>query len=155
MKFRASAALIDIEGTVGSIAFVRDVLFPYASARLDAYVAEHEGDPKVREILELRKYFSHRFDLLMSAKLAELGYELETELKPGKRGGMEYKTWDIKAAPGHEKGWNSINAKNSQFSNELAAYNAENAVSSSQSSGIGSLVGGLGTQFAHELQQLI
>lgn len=52
MKFRASAALIDIEGTVGSIAFVRDVLFPYASARLDAYVAEHEGDPKVREILD-------------------------------------------------------------------------------------------------------
>lgn len=38
----------------------------------------------------------------------------------------------------------SINAKNAQFSNELAAYNAENAVSSSQSSGIGSLIGGLG-----------
>lgn len=52
MKFRAHAALIDIEGTVGSIAFVRDVLFPYASARLDAYVRERRNDPKVREILD-------------------------------------------------------------------------------------------------------
>lgn len=38
----------------------------------------------------------------------------------------------------------SINAKNTQFNNELSAYNAENAVSSSEASGIGSLVGGLG-----------
>lgn len=52
MKLRASAALIDIEGTVGSIAFVRDVLFPYASARLDAYVEAHLDDPAVREILD-------------------------------------------------------------------------------------------------------
>ena len=52
MKFRANAALIDIEGTVGSIAFVRDVLFPYASARLDAYVETHLDDPPVRAILD-------------------------------------------------------------------------------------------------------
>ncbi|HTU70217.1 MAG TPA: acireductone synthase [Candidatus Baltobacteraceae bacterium] len=52
MRFRARVALIDIEGTVGSIAFVRDVLFPYASARIDAYVREHESDPAVREILD-------------------------------------------------------------------------------------------------------
>ncbi|HEY5348585.1 MAG TPA: acireductone synthase [Candidatus Lustribacter sp.] len=52
MRFRARAALIDIEGTVGSIAFVRDVLFPYASQRLDAYVHAHAGDALVREILD-------------------------------------------------------------------------------------------------------
>ncbi len=52
MRFRARAALIDIEGTVGSIAFVRDVLFPYASQRLDAYVHAHAGDAPVREILD-------------------------------------------------------------------------------------------------------
>ena len=40
---------------------------------------------KVHDIFELRKFFSHQFDLRMSAELAELGYELETELKPGKR----------------------------------------------------------------------
>ncbi len=52
MHFRAKAALLDIEGTVGSIAFVRDVLFPYASERLDAYVEAHAGDAPVRAILD-------------------------------------------------------------------------------------------------------
>ena len=50
----------------------------------------------------------------MSAKLAELGYEIETKLQPDGRGGMKYHTWDIKAAPGHEQDWQSINAKNSR-----------------------------------------
>jgi len=52
MTFRARAALIDIEGTLGSIAFVRDVLFPYASERMDAYVMSHRDDPAVRDVLD-------------------------------------------------------------------------------------------------------
>jgi enolase-phosphatase E1 len=52
VRFRARAALIDIEGTVGSIAFVRDVLFPYASERMDAYVLAHREDPAVRDVLD-------------------------------------------------------------------------------------------------------
>ncbi|HTZ56374.1 MAG TPA: acireductone synthase [Candidatus Acidoferrum sp.] len=52
MHFRARAALIDIEGTVGSIAFVRDVLFPYASERMDEYVTSHRDEPAVREVLD-------------------------------------------------------------------------------------------------------
>ena len=52
MHFRARAALIDIEGTVGSIAFVRDVLFPYASERMDEYVLAHRDEPAIREILD-------------------------------------------------------------------------------------------------------
>jgi enolase-phosphatase E1 len=52
LKFTAKAALIDIEGTVGSIAFVRDVLFPYASERMDEYVLAHRDDPAVREVLD-------------------------------------------------------------------------------------------------------
>ncbi len=52
MEFRASAALIDIEGTVGSIAFVRDVLFPYARDRMDQYVDRHKEDPRVRALLD-------------------------------------------------------------------------------------------------------
>lgn len=39
--FRARAILLDIEGTTGSIAFVHEVLFPYARARLAAFVADH------------------------------------------------------------------------------------------------------------------
>jgi enolase-phosphatase E1 len=48
----AQAALIDVEGTVGSIAFVRDVLFPYAKERLDGYVTAHLDEPEVRAILD-------------------------------------------------------------------------------------------------------
>ena len=52
MEFRAKAALVDIEGTVGSIAFVRDVLFPYAKERMDAYVHAHAEEPWMRAILD-------------------------------------------------------------------------------------------------------
>lgn len=52
MKFRASAALLDIEGTLGSIAFVRDVLFPYARERMDDYVRAHAEEPWMRAILD-------------------------------------------------------------------------------------------------------
>jgi len=41
------AVLIDIEGTVGSISFVKDVLFPYARRRLRAYVLENADRPDV------------------------------------------------------------------------------------------------------------
>jgi enolase-phosphatase E1 len=52
VKFRATAALIDIEGTAGSIAFVRDVLFPFAKERMDGYVHAHEDEPWMRAILD-------------------------------------------------------------------------------------------------------
>ncbi len=43
----ARAVLVDIEGTTSTIAFVHEVLFPYADARLDAYVAAHRREPEV------------------------------------------------------------------------------------------------------------
>jgi enolase-phosphatase E1 len=52
LNYRSKAALIDIEGTIGSISFVRDVLFPYASERLDAYVEAHLDDEAVGTILD-------------------------------------------------------------------------------------------------------
>lgn len=51
MRLRASVALIDIEGTVGSIAFVRDVLFPYVEKHMHAFVRAHQDDPEVRGLL--------------------------------------------------------------------------------------------------------
>jgi enolase-phosphatase E1 len=44
--------LTDIEGTAGSIAFVRDVLFPYARRELPRFVREHVADPEVRRWLD-------------------------------------------------------------------------------------------------------
>lgn len=46
------AILTDIEGTTSSIAFVKDVLFPYARRELPRFVREHGGDPEVRRWLD-------------------------------------------------------------------------------------------------------
>lgn len=44
--------LTDIEGTTSSISFVRDVLFPYARAKLPDFVRTHGHDPEVRRWLD-------------------------------------------------------------------------------------------------------
>jgi enolase-phosphatase E1 len=45
------AVLTDIEGTLGPVAFVREVLFPYAAAALPAFVRDQAGDPQVASLL--------------------------------------------------------------------------------------------------------
>ncbi|MDQ2701724.1 MAG: acireductone synthase [Pseudomonadota bacterium] len=45
--------LTDIEGTTSSIAFVKDVLFPYARGALPGFVREHGDAPEVRRWLDL------------------------------------------------------------------------------------------------------
>lgn len=45
------AILTDIEGTTTSIAFVYDVLFPYAAARLEATCGAPDPGPELREAL--------------------------------------------------------------------------------------------------------
>lgn len=52
MEFRADAALLDIEGTLGSMAFVHSVLFPFARERMDEYVRAHACEPDVRMLLD-------------------------------------------------------------------------------------------------------
>ncbi len=42
-----SAVLTDIEGTTTSIAFVKDVLFPFAERSLDGFLDAHADDPEV------------------------------------------------------------------------------------------------------------
>jgi len=42
------AILLDIEGTTTPIAFVHEVLFPYARARVHDYLRQHADDPGVR-----------------------------------------------------------------------------------------------------------
>lgn len=48
----ARAILTDIEGTTSSIAFVKDVLFPYARARLPRFIESHPEDPEVLRWLD-------------------------------------------------------------------------------------------------------
>ncbi|HEY7330671.1 MAG TPA: MobF family relaxase [Gemmataceae bacterium] len=54
---------------------------------------------KFRPIMDLRKYFSHRFDMYLSRGLTELGYDIETKFKTDRKGGRRYYSWDIKGIP--------------------------------------------------------
>ena len=51
MNVTARAVLVDIEGTTSTIAFVHEVLFPYADEHLDAYVAAHRTEPDVAQAM--------------------------------------------------------------------------------------------------------
>jgi len=44
--------LTDIEGTTSSLSFVKEVLFPYARARLAEYVQQHRDEPVVKAQLD-------------------------------------------------------------------------------------------------------
>lgn len=46
------AILTDIEGTTSSLSFVKDILFPYARARLADYVGAQRDNPDVRRCLD-------------------------------------------------------------------------------------------------------
>lgn len=46
------AILTDIEGTTSSLSFVKDVLFPYARARIAQFVQEQQNDEAVHALLQ-------------------------------------------------------------------------------------------------------
>ncbi|MBU6277218.1 MAG: acireductone synthase [Planctomycetes bacterium] len=48
--FDGRAILLDVEGTTSSIAFVVDVLFPFARAHAGAFLAAHRGDADLRRL---------------------------------------------------------------------------------------------------------
>jgi enolase-phosphatase E1 len=48
----ADIVLLDIEGTISPLSFVRDVLFAYSRERLTGFVADHRGDAVVETLLE-------------------------------------------------------------------------------------------------------
>jgi enolase-phosphatase E1 len=58
--FHVAAVVTDIEGTTTDIAFVHDVLFPYAREHMAAFLRDHAHVPAVRE------------QILATAKLANL-----------------------------------------------------------------------------------
>lgn len=51
--------LTDIEGTTTAIAFVKDTLFPFAAAELDAFLDAHEHDPAVAPVIAEVRAIAH------------------------------------------------------------------------------------------------
>lgn len=52
LKIAASVVLLDIEGTISPLSFVRDVLFAYSREHLEDFVASHRDDPAVAGLLK-------------------------------------------------------------------------------------------------------
>lgn len=76
MTFRAPcqirAIVTDIEGTTTDIAFVSQVLFPYAAAALPAFLAQHHAEPMVANELDAVRTLMHQ----PTASLAEVTEQL-------------------------------------------------------------------------------
>ena len=49
---RPEAIVLDIEGTVGSVRHVKDVLYPYARDRLPAWFASNRGTPRAEQLID-------------------------------------------------------------------------------------------------------
>ncbi|WP_297455398.1 acireductone synthase [Persephonella sp.] len=47
-----TASLIDIEGTVSPITFVKDVLFPYSEEKMEKFIKENKDKPEIKNILQ-------------------------------------------------------------------------------------------------------
>jgi len=66
------AIVTDIEGTTSSLAFVKDVLFPYADQHMAAFVQQHQQEPAVAEQLEALRVELEQPDLPIDAAVAKL-----------------------------------------------------------------------------------
>ena len=72
MPFKA--VLTDIEGTIASVAFVKDVMFPFARARLREFLDAHGAEDKVAALLAETRTLG---GLAVDAPLAEVAATLE------------------------------------------------------------------------------
>jgi enolase-phosphatase E1 len=63
---RPRAIVTDIEGTTTPIAFVRDVLFPFARARLEGFIAAHGSEPEVAGVLAQAESLVHGTPVLQA-----------------------------------------------------------------------------------------
>jgi enolase-phosphatase E1 len=60
LRTKARCLLVDIEGTTSSIAYVYDVLFPYARTELPGYLQDHWHSPEVKKAIDyLAKDLGH------------------------------------------------------------------------------------------------
>ncbi|WLD57660.1 acireductone synthase [Salinispirillum sp. LH 10-3-1] len=75
------AIVTDIEGTTTDIAFVQDVLFPYAYQALPAFVRRHSESPEVAAQLEAVKLEMGQPDAAMDALIDQLLLWIDTDQK--------------------------------------------------------------------------
>ena len=69
---KVTAIVTDIEGTTSSIAFVHEVLFPYASEKLPEFVRAHQDEPEIAAILDDARSESREPDAGLESLIAAL-----------------------------------------------------------------------------------
>lgn len=75
-----TAVVTDIEGTTSSIAFVHEVLFPYARSHLGGFIRRHADDPQVMACLDdVRHETGTTMDL--DAVIDQLGQWMAADMK--------------------------------------------------------------------------
>ena len=79
--FAYQAILTDIEGTTTSIAFVRDVLFPYAKEHVSDYVEMNQSDPALCRIIEEVKEMALPPDATLSEVVGTLRLWMDEDRK--------------------------------------------------------------------------
>jgi enolase-phosphatase E1 len=77
------AILTDIEGTTTPIAFVHEVLFPYARARLADFCAAHRGEPEVAAALQAARDLDGHPDFTLGETVALLLRWMDEDRKAG------------------------------------------------------------------------
>jgi enolase-phosphatase E1 len=97
------AILTDIEGTTSSLAFVKDVLFPYSAHNLPGFVRSHGHRPEVRRLLdEARKMAGEAGDDERLVGVLLRWIEMDQKLAPLK--GLQGLIWEEGYRQGAFKG---------------------------------------------------
>lgn len=76
-----NAIVTDIEGTTTDIAFVKDVLFPYAFEQLPDYVRQHVTDPDVAAQLDATRQEMGQPQADLEVVITQLLYWIDTDEK--------------------------------------------------------------------------
>lgn len=94
------AIVTDIEGTTTPIAFVHEVLFPYARARLGAFCAQNQRRPDVADALEAARVEADSISLSLDETVALLLQWMKEDRKSGPLKTLQGMIWQT----GYEEG---------------------------------------------------
>jgi len=98
------AIVTDIEGTTTPIAFVHEVLFPYARARLSEFCHEHQARPDVAAALTAARMEADNPSLSLDATVAVLFQWMDEDRKSGPLKSLQGMIWQSGYEAGVLKG---------------------------------------------------
>jgi enolase-phosphatase E1 len=86
--------LTDIEGTTSSIAFVKDVLFPYAAAALPVFLEQHQTEPDVAAEVDAVRSLLNNPTASLDQVIAQLLTWIAQDQKVGPLKALQGMVWE-------------------------------------------------------------